>query len=76
MAKRGRTRRVLAAVLAVALAVAPALAADDAAETPTFDWNKAFDYTMCAVGIATAATGAGATLATLACGKLIIRYWE
>lgn len=66
----------MAAAVAVALAARPALAADDVAVPDAVDWGKAFDYTMCAIGIATAVSGAGAVLATFACGKLIIRYWE
>ena len=62
--------------LAAMLAAGPALAAGEPAEPAAFDWGKAFDYTMCAVGIATAVSGAGALFATFTCGKLIIRYWD
>jgi len=74
--RRWVRNRTFASTLAAMLAAAPALAADEFGDTGAVDWGKAFDYTMCAVGIATAVSGAGALFATFTCGKLIIRYWD
>jgi hypothetical protein len=73
---RWTKNRLLAFALVGILAATPALAVEGGVDPDTFNWGKAFDYTMCAIGVAGAATGAGVALALLACGKIAIKYWD
>ena len=74
--KRFIRSRVLAFAMTGTLAAMPVLAAEGVMAEPTFSWSKALDYTVCAAGVALAATGAGLTMALLGCGKIVIVYWE
>jgi hypothetical protein len=68
--------RVLAIAMAGSLVAGPALATVDDTIGENFKGEQFFDYGLCAAGIALASTGAGLTLAVLACGKVVFKYWN
>jgi hypothetical protein len=74
--KHALRHRVLALAMAGSLAAGPALATGDGTIDEDFKGERFFDYGLCAAGIALSATGAGLTLALLACGKVVLKYWN
>ena len=68
--------RVLALAMAASLVAGPALATAGDTTDENFKAEQFFDYALCAAGIALCTTGAGLTLALLACGKMVLKYWD
>jgi hypothetical protein len=74
--KHALRTRVLAVAMAASLIAGPALATAGDTIDENFKGEQFFDYAMCATGIALCSTGAGLTLALLACGKVVLKYWN
>ena len=72
--KRGIRMRLVALATAACLAATPALAAADGGEDAPINWEKLLDYSLCAAGIAVAASGGGLVIAFLTCGKVVVKY--
>ena len=68
--------RALALAMAASLVAGPALATAGDTVDVNFKAERFFDYALCATGIALCTTGAGLTLALLACGKVVLKYWD
>lgn len=74
--KHALRSRVLPLAMAASLAAGPALATAGDPIDENFDGERFFDYALCAAGIALCTTGAGLTLAALACGRMVLKYWD
>lgn len=74
--KHALQSRVLALAMAGSLAAGPALATAGDTIDENFKGEQFFDYGLCAAGIALCSTGAGGLLAVLACGKVVLKYWN
>jgi hypothetical protein len=68
--------RVLALAMAGSLAAGPALATVGDTIDEEFKGEQFFDYALCAGGIALCASGTGLGLAVLACGRVVLKYWN
>ena len=68
--------RALALAMAASLVAGPAIATAGDTADANFKAERFFDYALCATGIALCTTGAGLTLALLACGKVVLKYWD